>query len=176
MLLGDAMVRIELKRPFGDGTTAVDLDPLSLLCRLAVSVPAPKFNTVRYGGVLAPAAKWRSAVVPPPTPEQAGTPQTQHGDAPAVAGSQRRSRYRPWRELLMRTFAVDLRCKDCGRPMKLKAFITTPKSLERLCRKLGDPTSPPERAPARGPPYFASKVVRRVLGEPLGQQDLFDGA
>jgi hypothetical protein len=29
------MVRIVLKRPFSDGTTAVDLDPLSLLCRLA---------------------------------------------------------------------------------------------------------------------------------------------
>jgi hypothetical protein len=47
--------------------------------------------------------------------------------------------------------------------------MTSAKSLERLCRKLGDPTSPPERAPARGPPYFATKVVRRALG-------LFEGA
>ncbi|UCC75136.1 MAG: transposase, partial [Gemmatimonadota bacterium] len=34
-LLADDLVRIELRRPFGDGTVAVDLDPLSLLCRLA---------------------------------------------------------------------------------------------------------------------------------------------
>jgi len=38
------LVRIELKRPFGDGTVAIDLDPLSpsLLCRLAASVPPPR--------------------------------------------------------------------------------------------------------------------------------------
>jgi hypothetical protein len=35
------LVRIELKRPFSDGTVAIDLDPLSLLCRLAASVPPP---------------------------------------------------------------------------------------------------------------------------------------
>ena len=175
-LLGDAMVRIVLMRPFGDGTTAVDLDPLSLLCRLAASVPAPKFNMVRYGGVLAPAAKWRSAVVPPPTPEQAEAAEHEHEHGSPNAGAPRRSRYRPWRELLMRTFDIDLRCKGCGRPMQLEAFISSERSLERLCRKLGDPTAPPERAPARGPPYFASKVVRRALGERLGQQELFDGA
>jgi hypothetical protein len=59
--------------------------------------------------------------------------------------------------------------------MQLKAFITSARSLERLCRKLGDRTAPPDRAPARGPPYFASKAVRRALGERLGQQELFDG-
>jgi len=31
-LLDDGLVRIELRRPFRDGTVAVDLDPLSLLC------------------------------------------------------------------------------------------------------------------------------------------------
>ena len=31
----DGLVRIALKRPFSDGTVAVDMDPLSLLCRLA---------------------------------------------------------------------------------------------------------------------------------------------
>jgi hypothetical protein len=80
-LLGDAMVRIVLKRPFGDGNTAVDLDPLSLLCRLAASVPAPKFNTVRYGGVLAPASKWRSALVPPPYPFRRARPSGAPTDA-----------------------------------------------------------------------------------------------
>jgi hypothetical protein len=181
-LLADGMVRIVLKRPFGDGTTAVDIDPLSLLCRLATSVPAPMFNTVRYGGILAPAAKWRSAVVPPAPPEQTGSaarsaePTSDHEHGSLDGTAPRRSRYRPWRELLMRTFAIDLRCKGCGRPMQLKAFLTSARSLERLCRKLGDPTAPPERAPARGPPYFASKIVRRSLGERFGQQELFEGA
>ena len=37
-LLDDGLVRVELKRPFSDGTVAVDMDPLSLLCRLAAAV------------------------------------------------------------------------------------------------------------------------------------------
>jgi hypothetical protein len=50
------LVRILLKRPYADGTVAVDMDPLSLLCRLAASVPPPRHHTVRYAGVLAAAA------------------------------------------------------------------------------------------------------------------------
>ena len=76
----------------------------------------------------------------------------------------------------MRTFRLDLACKGCGKRMKLKAFVTSAKSLGRLCTRVGDPTSPPERAPARGPPYFATKIVRRALGEHTGQQELFEGA
>ena len=56
----DGLVRIALKKPFSDGTVAIDLDPLSLLCRLAATVPAPGFHTVRYAGVIASASKWRS--------------------------------------------------------------------------------------------------------------------
>ncbi len=49
----DGLVRIVLKRAFGDGTAAVEMDPLSLLCRLATSVPPPRLHTVKYAGVLA---------------------------------------------------------------------------------------------------------------------------
>jgi len=46
------LVRITLKKAYTDGTIAVDMDPLSLLCRLATSVPTPRFHTVKYAGVL----------------------------------------------------------------------------------------------------------------------------
>ena len=36
-------------------TVAVEMDPLLLLCRLATSVPPPRFHTVKYAGVVAPA-------------------------------------------------------------------------------------------------------------------------
>ena len=36
---------------YADGTVAVDMDPLSLLCRLATSVPPPRFHTIHYAGV-----------------------------------------------------------------------------------------------------------------------------
>ena len=47
----EGLCRVALKRPFADGTVAVDLDPLSLLCRLAASVPPPRLHTVRYASV-----------------------------------------------------------------------------------------------------------------------------
>jgi Putative transposase len=67
----DGLVRIALKKPFSVGTVAIDLDPLSLLCRLVALVPAPRFHTVRYFGVLAAASKWRPLIVPKPRPSQA---------------------------------------------------------------------------------------------------------
>ena len=49
----DGLVRIALKRAYSDGTVAVEMDPLSLLCQLAMSVPPPRYHTVKYAGVLA---------------------------------------------------------------------------------------------------------------------------
>jgi hypothetical protein len=49
--------------------------------------------------------------------------------------------------------------------MKLKSFLTSPKSLQRVLARLGEPTQVQGKAPARGPPYFASRVVRRQFGE-----------
>jgi len=59
----DNLVRIAFKRPFSDGTVAVDMDPLSLLLRLCAAVPAPRFHTVRYAGVLAARSKVRPHIV-----------------------------------------------------------------------------------------------------------------
>ena len=98
-LLPDELVRIELKRPFSDGTVAIDLDPLSLLCRLAASVPAPGFHLVHYAGVLGAASKLRALVVPPAA--QSSTTTHCHSEHPAT----HRSRYRPWAELMKRTFS-----------------------------------------------------------------------
>jgi hypothetical protein len=146
----DGLVRIALKRPFADGTVAVDLDPPSLLCRLAASVPPPKLHTVRYASVLAPASKLRARIVPTPAaaPVNDTAPSCAHG---ARSGG---SHYRPWAELLKRTFEVDvLQCPRCKGRMKLVARVTDPKSIARVLRHLKEPTDPPAREPARGPPY-----------------------
>ena len=59
---GQDGLRILLKQPFPDGTVAVETDPLSLLCRLAASVPPPRHHTVRYAGVLAAGPCWASVL------------------------------------------------------------------------------------------------------------------
>jgi hypothetical protein len=103
-LLDDGLVRITLKRAFSDGTIAVDLDPLSLLCRLAAAVPPPRFHVLRYAGLLAAAHQLRSLVVPPLPDEEQGHSTTghRHAEPPHLAKTKERpathrSRYRPFR-------------------------------------------------------------------------------
>ena len=67
-------MRITLKRAYADGTVAVDMDPLSLLCRLATSVPPPRLHTVKYAGVLASASPWRPRIATEPSPPAKGAP------------------------------------------------------------------------------------------------------
>jgi hypothetical protein len=161
----EGLVRITLKKRFSDGTFAVDLDPLSLLTRLCAAVPPPRFHMVRYAGVLAAASKLRPRILPEPSEEQAAP-------AEAVAASNgqlqppRRCRYRPWAELMLRTFSVDvLCCPRCNGRLRLVALMTEPKEICRYLRALGEPTKAPERSPARGPPYWSSRALRRRSGD-----------
>jgi hypothetical protein len=156
----DGLVRITLRKAYADGTVAVDMDPLSLLCRLATSVPPPRFHTVRYAGVLASASPWRSRIAPQPPAEAAAA--SVESETPKRAGG-----YRPWAELLARTFAVDvLACQRCQGRLKLLAMVSAPASIARYLAALGEATEVKRRSPSRGPPYWKSRVLRRqALGE-----------
>jgi hypothetical protein len=77
--------------------------------------------------------------------------------------------YRPWAELLQRTFAVDvLTCPRGQGRMKLIAVIKNPASIARYLVAVDEPTEVPRRSPGRGPPYGKSRVLRRRA---LGNED-----
>ncbi len=137
------------------------MDPLSLLCRLATSVPPPRFHTVRYAGVLASASPWRSRIAP--KPPDAGP--TTEPETPKGAGG-----YRGWAQLLARTFGVDvLACPKCQGRLKLMAMVTDPASIARYLAAVGEATEVPRRTPSRGPPYWKSQVLRpRATGDEDG--------
>ena len=130
-----------------------------LLSRLATSVPPPRPHTITYAGVLASASAWRRRLAPGPDPE--------HSTAPR----KRTLSYRTWADLLARTFAIDsLECPRCKGRMRLIAMITRKASIERYLTALGEPTEIPRRSPGRAPPYWKSRVLRR-----LAAGDLDDG-
>jgi len=138
--------------------------------------------------VLAAAHRWRARVVPPlPQASEDACAEAEahahaaghdadggHGDddhdvdRPAT----HRSRYRPWRELLKRTFEIDVEtCAKCGAPMALRAMVTTADTVTRFLRRLGEDPEPPPVAPARGPPFFISPALRQRLGGLGGHSD-----
>jgi uncharacterized protein YbaR (Trm112 family) len=87
---------------------------------------------------------------------------------PPIA-QERLAGYRPWAELLARTFAVDvLACPKCHGRMRLLAMVEEPANVARFLAAMGEPTELPRRSPGRGPPYWKSRVLRR---QALGDED-----
>jgi len=119
-------------------------------------------ETVRYAGVLAPASAWRARIAPR-AKAAAQLAKATTTERPKRAGTT----YRPWAELLARTFSVDvLECPNCRGRMKLIALVKDPKQISRFLSHLGEPTDAPRRAANRGPPFWKSTVLRqRALGQ-----------
>jgi len=63
-LAPDGRVICALRRRWRDDTSAIVLEPLDFLARLAALVPRPRAHLLTYHGVLAPAAQWRELSVP----------------------------------------------------------------------------------------------------------------
>jgi len=126
---------------------------------VVAAVPAPRFHTVRYGGVLASASRLRPKIVP----------HTAKGDEASDEPPKKKGcRYWPWADLMARSFEVDVTvCPKCNGRLKLVALVQEPKNVARLLRGLGEPTEAPARAPPRPPPYYRSPVIRRLTGTDL---------
>jgi len=154
-VLGDGRLLYRLKRRWRDGTTHVIYEPLELIERLAALVPPPRFNRIRYSGVLAPTAAFRPRVVPQPegsvTLHHAGcpaaVPKTESSKAGEWVGS--RARNYAWAQLMARVFEADvLKCVHCGGRMRMLAAIDSPDAIQKILSCLGVPTRPSPVAPA----------------------------
>jgi hypothetical protein len=77
-----AAVRPTFRRAWSDGSTALLLEPLELVERLAALVPPRRRPLLACHGLLAPRARWRAAIVP--------TAAADAGRADAEAGVLRR--------------------------------------------------------------------------------------
>ncbi len=165
----DGRIVYHLRRPWphAQGATALVLEPLDLLRRLAALVPAPYSHLVRYHGAFANRSRWRPRLPPPPPPPLALTPGPPASDqphrdpeaeltptaplaAPAPATTMpRRRRSLPWAQLLCRVFHLDaLRCPRCTSAMAVLALISDPKVLTSILRHLRLPSAPPALARA----------------------------
>jgi hypothetical protein len=147
-ILDDGKVRLELKRPWSDGTTAVEMSPLALIARLGALVPPPRRHTVLYCGVLSSHASCRKDVVPAPLDADAGQ------DKP-----KRRSKYIRWSDLLRRVFGIETRCERCKAPLRLISLIKDEAIAKKILVAMHLPAAAPELHPARPPPGHGGEAT-----------------
>ena len=124
------------------------------MAKLAALVPAPRVHLARYNGVLAPAAKWRAAIVPTPVDPDvpSSVPASPSIDENmtastepdlTLAGKSPRRNY-SWALLMMRVFQVDvLECENCGGRLRILAAIHPPDTTRKILDCLGLPSRAP---------------------------------
>jgi hypothetical protein len=156
-LLPDGRLLYRLKHRWRDGTKHVIFEPLELVEKLAALVPPPKVNLIRYHGLLAPAAAFRSRVIPEPKDEGPpvhsgcrGKKQASTADAAIVNEKPRcRPRNYSWAALLRRIFELDvLKCPRCGGRMRILGAVNPPDAIRKILSCLGLPSRPPPITPA----------------------------
>jgi hypothetical protein len=168
----DGRLLYRFKRSWRDGTTHIVMEPLELLEKLSALVPAPRAHLTRYAGVLAPAAKWRSLIVPESAQPEAVPDTADATEASASApdstatpaataqevlepGRCRHCRNYTWAELMKRVWELDvLECPRCRGRMKIVAAIHPPDATRKILECLGLPSRAPPAAPASYK-YFA---------------------
>jgi hypothetical protein len=143
-MLASGDVRLQLRRPWRDGTTALMFTPSELLERLAVLVPRPRVNLLLYYGVLGARSGWRSQLrraAGGACGSVVGAPLTEESSAPG-------GRRVAWAALMQRTFGVDvLVCPRCGGRLRLVALVEQPAVVARILGHLGLPTAIPSPRP-----------------------------
>ena len=166
--LDNGKVRVHFKTPTRTGQLYTDMSRDTFLARLAALVPPPRFNLVRYYGVLASQHKLREKVAPRPRPgleefEDTGERQLklfEVGRSLDAQGVQefsfvqrkgceqeaKRPRRIAWAKLLARVFEVDVTtCVQCGGRL---AVVEVVKSPERIALLLDKARGPPRPRPA----------------------------
>ena len=100
-------------------------------------MPPPRRPLLAYHGLLAPRARWRSAIIPKPAP----------ADPSAATGARSPGRW-TWARLLRRVFALQvLVCERCGGSRRILGAVTEPHVVQRVLVALGLAAEPPPGRP-----------------------------
>ena len=134
-------------------------EPVDLIGKLAALVPPPRFNLVRYHGVLAPSARWRRRIVPAVSADECN-----YSSCPDCAVNKREKtakakkgrnanighpRNYSWAELMKRVFGLDvLKCARCGGRIRSPCAINSPDAIKKILDCHGLPSRPPPISPA----------------------------
>lgn len=158
-------------KPRSDSPRELVLTPMELIDKIAALIPLPRAHRHRYYGVLAPNSPLRGAVT-----ALAPLPVVVQPEAEATAADappHRAASHYLWAMLLARIYeTLPLVCPLCQSPMRIIAFITDGSTVRRILDHLGESSSPPKVAPARGPPLWELELTLRPQAGGAPQWDL----
>jgi len=151
---GQTKVKLELKKPFQDGTTDILFTPLEFIEKLVALIPPPRSHLVRWSGVFASASPVRRQVVLNPDAKKGfSLCRAGEGDGFKDKGSKEERelvKNYSWARMLKRVFKIDVSsCQHCGGEMLNVSAILKPMEIKRYLDHRGLPPSPPSRAPPR---------------------------
>ena len=133
-------------------SASTPLDPKEFLARVLMHIPEPRRHVIRYYGAYSSVVRARRAR----QAAAAGAGGVAPGPPPAAhepASLEWKAARRRWAQLIRRIFEVDpLVCPRCGATMRIIAFITAPKVIDRILKHLAatgvDARSPPGADPS----------------------------
>ena len=121
-------------KPSRKGQTSIQLEPLDFLERIATFIPYPRRHRRHYHGVFASSSPLRKKVV-------AGVrkaPEVKQEIQETVNKVEKVSLN--WAKLIARIYEVDpLTCTDCGKKIKIIAFVTHTAQIKRILSGIGWP-------------------------------------
>ena len=103
-------IRVTLKTPWKNGTTAIELTPFEFIGRLAALIPQPNAHLVKYSGVFAPNHPWRSKIIRNPKIKKGFQNRCELKDDFEEKDKHRLTKDSAWAKLLNRTFKFDESC------------------------------------------------------------------
>lgn len=148
----EGQVVLTLKTPCRDGATHIVMTPMEFMQRLAALNPRPRFNLIRFHGVLAPNARLRSEIIPGGKKNKNNKSDTDDNAPPSPAFVRI-----SWVRLLKQVFEIDIEhCPQCGGNMKIIAAILERAAITKILNHLGLPSCAPPRSPAQVQDLFDS--------------------
>ena len=161
LLVSDSgQIRVELKSPYKDGTTHLEMSPFDFLARLQAIIPPPRAHRIKYFGIFAPAHKWRSKIVPNPKEKKGFAPRVlDDEDVDEKIKPKKLARDSRWAQLLKRTFKIDVSsCNKCGAELRIVAAIMKAEEIKRYLDHTDKwQKAPPEKS--HGPPLLGPENI-----------------